>query len=59
MQDLQIGNISKRATPENYDEIEGYERNNAKAKSGVIKAILDVAWGVCQQMNKLMQIYSS
>jgi putative transposase len=46
LEDLQIGNMTKRAKPKPSEEGEGYERNNAKAKSGLNKAILDVGWGM-------------
>jgi putative transposase len=61
LEDLQIGNMTKRAKPKPSEEGEGYERNNAKAKakakSGLNKAILDVGWGMFTEFVTYKQVW--
>lgn len=46
LEDLRIGNMTKRAAPKPSEDGTGYERNGASAKSGLNKSILDVGWGM-------------
>jgi putative transposase len=55
LEDLGIGNMTKRANPKPSEDGSGYERNNAAAKSGLNKAILDVGWGMFAEFLKYKQ----
>ncbi len=46
LEDLRIGNMTKRAKPKPSADGSGFERNGASAKTGLNKSVLDVGWGM-------------